>query len=109
MLPQLVAISARAESYIPAYSSLSRFAFVCMEGESVAALRAAGQSKLRASGHGVLSLFPSLPPYLSISRSLPHVLSFSLLVVPVGLRHVLRIAKSEHSRLYGVATRNRSR
>lgn len=84
MLPQLVAISASAESYTVAIAH-SRFAFVCMEGESVAALRAAGQSKLRASGYRVLP--QSIPPPL----------------VPSNLRHPFRIARSEHSRLYGIA------
>lgn len=88
MLPQLVAISARADSHTDSIASLSlspsRFAFVCMEGESVAALRAAGQSKLRASGHGArprsisLSLFArSFVPFVrsfALTRSLPRSL-----------------------------------
>lgn len=58
MLLQLVVISARAERI--RRIAYSRFAFVCMEGESVGG--STSQSKLRASGHGV----PLRSIYLSI-------------------------------------------
>lgn len=90
MLPQLLAISAGAKSY----TGIALALCIRMHGR-----RIGGGSTCRGpkqiegfGGHGVL------PRPISLS---------SRILPPRPLTP--RIAKSEHSRLYGIATRNRSR